>query len=206
MAIEVICEEDSILKPLEVTEHEFQAKVMIANMLAVAKELIVNEDCGYRKITSLYRQARDWKKSIEIKRKELTEPLRSQTVKINDHAKKLTDPLDIIIDVANAKANAYQRHLEEVKRLEDEKLKAAASIFDAQDEIYIAPMEKIIRGDGAIAVTKTEKKFRLVDITKVPEKYLMVDEKAINQALKMGINEIPGVEIYEETTTQLRVR
>jgi len=206
MAIEVMCEEDSFLKPLELTEHEMQAKVMIANMLAFVKEIVVNEEAGYMKITGLYRQARDWKKSIESKRKELTEPLRSQTVKINDHAKKLTDPLDIIIDVANAKANAYQRHLEEMKRLEDEKLKSAASLFDAQDEIYIAPMEKIIRGDGAIAVTKTEKKFRLIDITKVPEKYLMVDEKAINQALKMGINEIPGVEIYETTTTQLRVR
>ncbi len=111
-----------------------------------------------------------------------------------------------MIEKANAKVNAYQLMLAEKKRIEDEKLRETAAIFDAAEEIYIPPMEKIIRGDGAIAVTKTEKKFKVVDISKVPLKYLTIDEKSIAQDIKLGISEIPGLEIFEETTTQLRVR
>jgi hypothetical protein len=45
-----------------------------------------------------------------------------------------------------------------------------------------------------------------VDISKVPTKYLMVNEEAVKRDLKLGIETIPGLEVYEETTTQLRVR
>ncbi len=67
-------------------------------------------------------------------------------------------------------------------------------------------MEKTIRGEGAILTTKTEKAFRVLDISKVPLKYLMVDEAAVKKDLKLGINEVPGIEVFESTTTQLRMR
>jgi len=206
MAIDILTEENPFLVPLDSEDRRTQVKNVISSMLGFAEQLIVNSEQPYRQITSLYRQAREWKKSIESKRKELTEPLRKQTSAINDKAKELTDPLDSVIDLANAKANAYQRLLEEQKRQEDEKLRAAAALFDAEEELYIPPMEKVIRGDGAVAVTRTEKKFKVLDMSKVPMKYLMINEKAVEQDIRLGINAIEGLEIYEETTTQLRIR
>ncbi len=206
MATDILLEGNASVIPLGSSEQKAQITSTIRDMLSFTKELVVNSEVSYKKVTSLYRQARDWKKSIEAKRKEMTEPLRKQVSEINDKANRLTDPLDSIIALANAKANGYQRMLEEQRILEEEKIRAAAALFDVEEEIYIAPMEKVIRGDGAVAVTKTEKKFKVMDISKVPLRYLMVDEKAIAQDIKLGINDISGIEIYEETTTQLRIR
>lgn len=206
MATNAVIEVNPFEVSFEDKNHSLIIRNTIQDMVQFTKDLVVDSEPAYKKITSLYRQAREWKKCIDAKRKEMTEPLRKQTACINDKAKEFTDPLDAVIDMANAKANGYMQLLEDLKRKEEEKLKAAAALFDAEDELYIPPMEKTVRGDGAVTVTKTEKRFRLVDITKVPTKYLIVDEDAIKKDLRLGINEIPGLEIFEETTTQLRMR
>ena len=179
---------------------------IINDMVAFTSGLIVDSDTAYKKITSLYRQARDWRKVIDSKRKDMTEPLRKQTAAINDKAKELTDPLDSVIAIANGKASGYLQQLEDLKRKEDEKLRAAAAIFDSEEELYIPPLETTVRGNGAVAVKKTELAYRLVDITKVPARYLVIDEAAVKKDLQLGLVEIPGLEVYEKTTTQLRVR
>jgi len=206
MTTEIITHEDTFLISLNNENNKIKVMNIINDMVGFANQLVVNNETAYRKITSLYRQAREWKKSIDGKRKELTEPLRKQTNAINDKAKELSDPLDAVIALANKKASGYQLMLEDIKRKEDEKIRAEASLFDAEDEIYIPPMEKIMRGDGAMAVTKMEKRFKVLDLAKVPLKYLAIDTKAVEQDIKLGINEISGLEIYEEQTTQLRVR
>ena len=129
----------------------------------------------------------------------------SLLVTTEEGTKELSEPLDKIIEIANAKTGSYQKLLEEQKRVNDEETRQAAALFGDSD-IYIAPLEKTIRGDGAMAITKTVKKFRLSDINKVPMKYLMLNEKAIELDIKLGLSEIAGLEIYEEQTTQLRVR
>ncbi len=184
----------------------FAMREVIATRKSFIESLIVNSEESYKKVTSLYAEAREWKKAIELRRKELVDPFRKKQASINDIAKELTDPLDAVIDMANGKANGYVRMLEERKRLADEELRQQAALFDAAEEIYIPPMDNIVRGDGAIAVTKTETQFRVVDISKVPVKYLMVDEAAIKKDIKLGISQIDGIEIFETKTTQLRTR
>ncbi len=206
MATDLIVEEDDFLIPLNSVEHEAQIRATIRDMFAFTEQLTVDGEASYKKITSLYRQAREWKKCLEAKRTELVAPLRKQMAVINDKAKELTDPLDQVIALANAKVNGYHKLLEDLKRKEEEALRAEAAMFDAEDEVYVPPLEKVLRGDGAVSVTKTEKSFKVVDLSKVPMKYLRVNEKAIEQDLKLGINEISGLEIYETTSTQLRIR
>lgn len=194
--------------PLDVSFHpcELEVKQVVGDLLGYAKSLIVDTEDTYKNVTGIYRQAREWKKVIETRRKELTEPLRRETSKINDKAKEITDPLDAVIEIANSKSSKYMLLLEQAKKREEEALKLAASFFEAEEEVYVAPLENVIRGDGAMMIKKSDKRFRLVDISKVPTKYLMVNEEAVKRDLKLGIDTIPGLEIYEETTTQLRVR
>jgi len=200
MAANLILENDPFALP------EIAIKNSILQLYDFIVQLSVVDEASYKKVTSLYRQAREWKKCLEAKRKELIEPFRTEVARINDKAKDLSEPLDNAINVANAKVNAYQHQLAEAKRLEEEKLREAASLFDAEDEVFVTPLEKVIRGDGAIAVTKTEKRFKVTDLSKVPLKYLTINEKIVEQDIKLGINEIPGLEIWEETSTQLRIR
>ena len=200
MATDLILEEDPFVFP------EVAIKNTILQLRDFVAQLNVVDEISYKKVTSLYRQAREWKKCLEAKRKELVEPFRTEVARINDKAKELSEPLDNVINLANAKVNAYQRLLEDAKRLEEEKLREAASLFDAEDEVFVAPLDKVIRGDGAMAITKTEKRFKVTDLSKVPLKYLTINEKIVEQDMKLGINEIPGLEIWEETSTQLRIR
>jgi hypothetical protein len=202
MSIDIFSEE----VPFQLENNLVQVKSVIKDMLGFATSLVVDNEPSYKKMTSLYSQARSWKKTVDEKRKAMTEPLRKQTAAINDKAKELTDPLDAVIDLANAKSTSYQRLLEDQRRQEEERLRKAADLFDAADEVYVPALEKVLRGDGASAVTKVEKRFRVLDVTKVPAKYLVVDEKKLIQDIKLGINEICGIEIYEETITSLRVR
>lgn len=182
---------------------EHKAKADISTMHIKAMNLIVDSKESYKEIDTLYSNAREIKKAVEDRRKYLVEPFRAKITQINDQARELSDPLDQIIEITNAKANGYMRMLEEIKRKNDEKLREAAALFDAVEELYIPEMQQI-RGKETIMVTKIEKKFRILDITKVPTKYLVIDEATIKRDLKLGISEIPGLEIYEEKTTQLR--
>lgn len=177
----------------------------VSALMSFAKELAVVSEESYKKMTSFYAKAREWKKALEAKRKELVEPLRKRTSAINDKAKELSDPLDAIIEIANDKTAKYLHALEQAKRIEDEKLRAAAACFQAEEELYIPPTEKI-RGDGATAVTKIEKDFRVIDKNIVPYRYLMVNESSIKQDIKLGVHEIPGIEIFEVKTTRLATR
>lgn len=46
--------------------------------------------------------------------------------------------------------------------------------------------------------------FEIVDFDKVPREFLMVDEKAIRQAIREGTREIAGVRIFQETRVSFR--
>lgn len=181
------------------------AQHIIGDMIAFTKALVVDTEESFKKISSIYSQARAWKKAVEEKRKALAEPYRRKVAEINDRAKELTDPLDEIIAIANLKTNAYHQLVEERKKKEDEELRKKAAIFDFE-EIYIPPMEKSLRGDGAVTVTTIETRWKVTDLSQVPLKYLKIDEKAIERDLKLGIEIIPGIELYKEKITNLRKR
>lgn len=46
--------------------------------------------------------------------------------------------------------------------------------------------------------------FTLKDESQVPREYLVVDEKKIREAIRAGVREIPGVEIFQDTQIAIR--
>ena len=46
--------------------------------------------------------------------------------------------------------------------------------------------------------------FKLIDINQVPREFMALDEKRVRDHIKSGTRFIPGIEIYEETTTKFR--
>lgn len=180
-------------------------KNTILDMVEYTKSIEVSDEDSYNKLTALYKQAREWKKHIDTKRKEATEPLRKQTSAINDKAKEFTDPLDMVIEMTNLKSSQYLKMVEAIQEAEKQKLIAAADLFDAGDD-FVMPVVRCNRGEAATAITKIERRYRIVDADKIPKKYMMIDEQAVKKDIALGINEIPGIEIYEEKVTTLRTR
>lgn len=194
----------------ELTLHIHNDIAQISNtiqgMLSFAQELEVTTSEAFKNATQLWKQAREWRKAIDAQRKEATEADRKRIAAVNDRAKELTDPLSQVEEIVKHKADFYQKFLERQREDQINKQKEAAEMLGVDFDIYVPPIEKSLRGEGAIAYTKSEKKFRVTDISKVPTKYLLVDTKSVENDIKLGIAEIPGLEIYTEDKVVLRSR
>lgn len=185
---------------------QFDLKQRLGQIVLIAKNLVVNNEEAFRQITGLYSESRDWEKQIEFARKNANAPDQDRINARNDKAKELLTPLKEIQQLAKVKSAQYQAMLEEAKRQEEARIKDAVDLLGLDDMPYIPPVEKSHRGDGAIVYTKVVTKFKLVDLSKVPLKYLKIDEDAIERDLKLGVAEIPGLEIFQEKITQLKSR
>lgn len=170
----------------------------VNDMVEFAEALVVDSDETYGMNYDLYCRAREQKNELEAMRKKLTEPLRRRMKYINDQAKPVGELLDRVIDATNRNANGYRLQLE----MEYTKLIEATHIFQGGD-VYVPPVESLAL-PGTMS-TKTIQKFVVTDISAVPTKYLQIDEDAIEHDLKLGIGSIPGLTIYQEKISTLRV-
>ena len=210
MSNEIIFEEVNFDDPFVITltddQKELEAKTMLAEMRAAIIAITPTSEFAFNQIAPIYNRAKEWEKAVEDTRKRLCKPLRDKIAHINDRALVLSDPLEEIIKIAKMKTTQYQAMLDQKKKEEDSKILDAAALFDVADETYISDAKTKVRGDGALACQVTKKRYKLEDISKVPHRYLMVNEQAVKADMKLGITFIPGLSIYEEQETQLRTR
>ncbi|MCL2029825.1 MAG: siphovirus Gp157 family protein [Deltaproteobacteria bacterium] len=165
-------------------------------------------------------------KAIEKRRKELVDAPNAYVKGINSVAKYFQDKIDRgrqtvkdkLAVYAKAKALEAQRAAETERRARAEmqaKLDAEAARLTAEAQAQDAaapPVEapklpeappadppKTVRSEEGTATEVKTWAFKVTDPAAVPREYLAVDEKAIRKAVKDGIREIPGVEIFEKT-------
>lgn len=68
--------------------------------------------------------------------------------------------------------------------------------FEFDDDDF--KQQKSVHSDNGSVKIRKQWTFKVVEPSKVPKKYLIVDEKAIRKAVKDGERSINGVEIFEE--------
>ena len=69
----------------------------------------------------------------------------------------------------------------------------------------VQPAEKAaIRSESGTASTYSRWTFCLTNIDEVPREYMMVDVQKVNAAIRQGVREIPGLNIYEEKSIRIR--
>jgi hypothetical protein len=159
---------------------------------------------NYELVTDIYAQARKYLKLITEKEKKLLEPYKEKINEIRYEAKTHKEPLQRMIDICNAKADDWQKYIN-MKSLEKQrKLIEAAKLFGTEMPIMVDDITKPKSTKNTTSTTKTVMKFRITDLSKVPIKYLKIDEEAVNLDIKLGIHNIDGLEIYSETKTTLR--
>ena len=202
MSVQAQPEDDDLF----LERKQFDLKKRLGQIVLVAHNVVVNNEEAFRQITALYAESKDWEKQIEFARKNANAPDQDRINTRNDKAKEILAPLKEIQTIAKTKSGQYQMMLEEIKQKEAARIKEAIDLIGSEEMPYIPPAEKIQRGEGAIAYTRMVRKFRIVDEAKLPDRYWRVNEDAIASDMKLGINEIPGVEIYEEKVTQLKTR
>lgn len=179
-----------------------EANNYITKMLQEVQGLEVTDDQTFSSMTCYYKESRELKKLVDLAKEAKCAPYKKIINEANDIAKSLHAMLDNVEEVTKNKSGSYLKALE-ARQLEEQ---SAAELLDSSAILTAQPMEKSLRGEGAIVYTTKEIRFRVVDINSVPRKYLVLNETAIKQDIKLGVNEIAGIEIYEEEITKMRTR
>jgi hypothetical protein len=207
------------LEPFEAQIKEMAAKAKTIVIETDEAEAAALDDIGF----PLDRLAKD----IEAERKRIVEAPNAYLSKINalaghykDLAKSGSDAIKSAVKTyRNLKAiEAQRKALEEEKAAKDarekalaaqEKLKkeAAEMGVDASFDFVtpeppkpVQPAEpaKTVRTGKGKATAAKKWVHSIIDSALVPREYLTVDEKAVKEAIKNGIREIPGIQIYQD--------
>ena len=160
-------------------------------------------------------------KTIDDVRKQIIDKPDKFVREINAYTKIFKDKFENVKNLAGQKTGQYRAVKEQQRR------EAESAALKAQQELQkklneeakeknvepvvietpvLTPAKTITRTEAGSSFSKTVMTFKLVNLAQVPEEYkeTILKEGAIKQAIKDGLRDIPGLEIFPETKTQFR--
>jgi hypothetical protein len=192
----------------------------IKDMVAQGEAHEVLDDPTMKGAVLLAGQAKSLGKKIEDQRKAIVDEPNRFVKTVNGFAKGFTEALDAIERGLKRKIGDYQyrqelARREAEKKAQEEARKLQEALNNEAKEKGVAPVqvlapvmpepEKVTRTeDGTSAFTKRVWTHRIVNPELVPHEYRIIDESKIRQAVRMGVRQIEGVEIFEESQINLR--
>jgi dihydroxyacetone kinase-like predicted kinase len=214
----------------EMERNETSLEKRAANALEYVRELEIKDDLTLqtgnkvlvrigeirKEITDFFaepiKKAHEAHKAILAKKKEAESPLIEAEGILKPKIRVYVIEQQRIKEEAERKA----REEEERKKRETEEAMAKAVELENQGKVKEAldaldEAEKLEETKLAVDIpqgptmtgvhTRTYWKWRIVDATKIPRMYLMLDQAAINEEVRRfkGDANIPGIEVYEET-------
>ncbi len=208
----------AVLDP-RVAKYQFDQYLdMVTDMVESAKSHVVTDADSNEKAVAMAGQAKAITNKIEKLRKSIVDAPNQFVKAVNNFAKQYTGKLSDIESNLKAKINRYQveqqrARIEAQKRADEEAKKLQelvnqeskqAGIEPVQVSAPVIPVQTVTRTDNGSASLRKVWTWKLIDLKAVPDEYKVVNDKAINQAVKAGIRNIPGIDIYEESQTVIR--
>ncbi len=245
---------------LSLVPYELRVKELIAH----AKEIVVEDDEGRKRATDLGLQAKKIRLMVEKVKKSpsylaaesyikdcrhlcntLTEPLKQQVEQVckdkltayskklileqqrreaeaRERARRLQAELDAEAERLRAEAEAKAKAAEEeisqqeaagnlneaeramLQQTVEEEREAAASIVAPQVVVETQAPKNVVRTEAGSSFTTSRWKARLVDISLVDRKYLILDTKAVQRDVDAGVRTIAGFIVEQDLSTSLR--
>ena len=188
-------------------------------LVSVSMALKVTDDDSRTQATEFGLQVKQIFKKIEEARDHHVRPLNTMVKGINNTAKIMTDPLKRAENYLKDQISSYAWRLEmERRKAQEEARKVAKELqrkVDAEaaaanipapvvPEPVVAPPETKVRTESGTSFLKMVWDFEVTTPAEVPREYLAVNEKAIREAIKNGVRNIPGVKIFEKPQTNFR--
>ena len=193
----------------------------IDGMRGQAENHEITDDASNAAAVEMAIQAKNLGKEVEAVRKLITEPAFKFKKSVDRFAKNYLEKFAFIEKILRQKMNEYSR-IKELERREREK-KARRQQIELQKKLDAEAKAKKVEPikapepviPEAPAVTRTEsgsmhtrKQWTWdranVDFAKVPDEYKTLAIVEINKAVRNGVRHIPGIKIYEDSTTVLR--
>lgn len=192
----------------------------IERMKQLAQDHQVVDDESNKSAIEMAAQAKRLGKTVEEMRKAKVKPYQDYTKAIGNLAKVYTDTADQIERVLKGKINGYLaaerlKKAEAERRAQDEarelqkKLDAEAAekgLPQVEVPLPVLPQKMDpVRTEEGSASQRKDWKWRVVQPDEIPREYLALDTVAINKAVRAGARQIPGLEIYQEESVQIRL-
>ena len=116
---------------------------------------------------------------------------------------------DRVVAALNARARAVIEAQRKADAEAAEQARKEAAMFDEAPPapVAAAPVKdvaRVVSFTGAKATASVKWKGEVTKPEDVPRQYLMVNQAAIDAAIKGGVREIPGVRIFEDVRTAIR--
>jgi hypothetical protein len=191
------------------------------SLLSIAQAHEVKDDESEKKAIEMAGQAKTLLNSLDAERRESIKEPDAFVRGVNKLCKVFKDKIATIQSDLKKKVGDFQWRKELDRRKREKEAREAAEKLQKQVEkeakeagveapvVAPAPVEKketVTRTDsGASAHIRTAWKMtEITDFSAVPDKYKMLDERAVKIAIQGGATNIPGLKIEEVATTVLR--
>ena len=179
--------------PVEVVQKaESDAALAVQQAEAIQVTTTEQEEQAYTALTQINKAI----KTIETKRKEITKPLNDSLKATNTMFKKLSEPFVEADRIIRGKVMDFREQQEEKAQKELErrqKIQAAHEAKGHETHEITQPEPEVAKS----TVTTKRWTFEVVDEKKVPREYLVVDSVAVNKAIRNGVREIDGLDIFQ---------
>ena len=200
----------------------------INTMLDTANEYRITDQASMENAVSMLGQAVTLGKKLEVNRKSIVAKPNKYVKFVNSFVKKFYDTnpktkaglINQIEGVFKTKIAQFTDKQELERREKEKKAQEEAAALQAAIDkeakkkgietvkmapVAVAEVDKVIRSDSGASVSIAKPwKAKVVNLLAVPRKYCNPDMELINEAVKAGLREIPGVEIWEDTQVRLR--
>ena len=156
----------------------------LLNLKNIAESIVVSDLATAENALSCALQSRKLGQTLENSRKEILKP----------H-----------LDYQRFVTKLVKDFNEKLEEIEEKMQFNLGNWLDEQAKSPFTVMEEIVVPDGTIS-RKNVFLFEIESPESVPAEFLQVDQKAIADAVKNGIRNIPGVRIFEAVQTSMRVK
>ena len=190
-------------------EEKRELETDLTNLIAQGNALVVKDDESMQRgVELLSWQARAIKK-IEERRQFFVKPLNEHVSRINLFFKNFSVPLANTRTIIEPKILAYrqkkeQERIEAQRKLDRENKKAEKLTGEALPRPVILPQAQTAFSDTGSATAKKVWRFRVVKESEIPMKYFELSESKIRMAIREGVRNIAGLEIYQEETLAIK--
>jgi hypothetical protein len=210
---------EPVLK-VQVTDKTTQDKALIT-----AKKIKEFEKAVEERRTELVGPLNEQVKKINAFAKQIIAPLKNGELHLKDQLIAWEKKLEVERIEAQKRLDAEKRKREAELRAEEqrqaEEQKALESVFGEIDQFEVEQkraeedrkrflaQDELDKKEKQIAndrVKGTQKvwDFKIIDPLLVPREFLIVDEKMVRAAVKAGVRQIAGIEIFEDTRISIR--
>ena len=196
--------EGSILGTKEIAKYEKE----ISSIQDYAGSLEVTSEDSYKEALNEGKQIKTQLDAIIARKEEITKPLNATLKSVRDLFRPFEERGESALRVIKDKMLSFSK--EQTRKAEEAKQKLAERVERGtmkpetavrKIEEMKAP-EKTIATDEGKATTRTVKKYRVVDMKKVPLEFMEVNMTLVRNAFRAG-KPVLGCEEYEETELSL---